>query len=348
MVDSPDIGKNAAASIFISYAREDRDQARALAALFEQCGWTVWWDHKIPIGLSFDEAIELALGSARCVVVLWTAQSVGSAWVKNEAQVALDRGTLVPVALDGSLPPLAFRGLETAQMSGWDGERGHPELERLLEHVAARLADAAGRDPPPPAPRRSRLAAHAPHIVVAVACGALFFGLLRFTEHIPPAPPAWLFDELVPAVLELYRTADDLDTAAGHYLAWRPSTAEVFKTQLRDLGAAVARYNQARSRFEARSVGFRRRLSGLHSDRDALFDAALNLIAHASDFKSSYDPPRFESEAGIDEQRDALMATWQQEKTSLKGRFSGIQEELAHMERELLVSTGRDVPTCGN
>jgi hypothetical protein len=43
--------------IFISYAAEDRERAKALAHMLEQRDWSVWWDRKIRSGESFDEAI---------------------------------------------------------------------------------------------------------------------------------------------------------------------------------------------------------------------------------------------------------------------------------------------------
>ena len=45
------------ASIFISYAREDRDWARRLASRFELEGWSVWWDSQIPSGAEFHDAV---------------------------------------------------------------------------------------------------------------------------------------------------------------------------------------------------------------------------------------------------------------------------------------------------
>jgi hypothetical protein len=123
--------------IFISYAREDRDKAKALAKLFQQQGWSVWWDRNIPPGRSFDEVIEEALGAAKCVVVLWSKNSASSDWVKGEAAEALQRKILVPVRIDSANVPLEFRRLQTVDLSNWKGGGGHPELGGLLEAVAA-------------------------------------------------------------------------------------------------------------------------------------------------------------------------------------------------------------------
>ena len=48
-------------------------------------GWSVWWDRKIPLGKSYDEVIENALGESKCAIVLWSAMSAASEWVRNEA-----------------------------------------------------------------------------------------------------------------------------------------------------------------------------------------------------------------------------------------------------------------------
>ena len=51
------------AEIFISYASENRERARALAQTLGARGWSVWWDREIPLGKSFDEVIEKALAA---------------------------------------------------------------------------------------------------------------------------------------------------------------------------------------------------------------------------------------------------------------------------------------------
>jgi len=45
---------------------------------------------------SFDEVIEKAIADAKCVIVLWSAASVASEWVRNEASEGKRRGILVP------------------------------------------------------------------------------------------------------------------------------------------------------------------------------------------------------------------------------------------------------------
>ena len=131
--------------VFISYAREDADTARRLAECFGQRGWQVWWDPMLRAGERYDEVIESALGSARCVVVLWSAHSVASRYVQAEASFALERETLVPVTLAPVELPLLFRRLHTVDLAGWDGDAGAPSLRRLLDDLDAVL----GRSPAP-------------------------------------------------------------------------------------------------------------------------------------------------------------------------------------------------------
>ena len=125
--------------IFISYARADKEKAELLANAFSQKGWSVWWDREIPPGKSFDETIENALSSARCVVVLWSKTSVSSRWVKTEAAEGAERGILVPALIDNVKIPLEFKRIEAADLADWRGDSSHREFDELLRTVAGMM-----------------------------------------------------------------------------------------------------------------------------------------------------------------------------------------------------------------
>jgi len=132
------------ARVFLSYAREDSDAARQLAEDIGRGGHEVWWDQQIQGGSRFSRAIDQALKDAEAVVVLWSATSVESAWVQDEAAEGRDSGRLVPVLLDTCKPPLGFRQFQSVDMSRWRGGEG-AELSALLDAVATTAAPAVSQ-----------------------------------------------------------------------------------------------------------------------------------------------------------------------------------------------------------
>ena len=80
------------ADIFISYSRKDLSRVGVLADALSDQGWSVWWDRQIPTGRTFDQVIAEALASARCVIVVWSEESIGSDWVREEADEGRRRG----------------------------------------------------------------------------------------------------------------------------------------------------------------------------------------------------------------------------------------------------------------
>ena len=139
--------------IFVSYASADRDRARAIAQALTEHGWSVWWDRTIPPGKQFDEVIEEALDAARCVVVLWSKASVASTWVKTEAAEAMRRKILVPVLIEDVKIPLEFRRLQAADLSRWNGEKAHEELQKFFASIDTNVGEGTLVTAAPEAPR---------------------------------------------------------------------------------------------------------------------------------------------------------------------------------------------------
>ncbi len=129
--------------IFLSYARQDAARASDLAHALEHCGWSVFWDRRIATGEDWRDNIGNALGRARCVVVLWSHQSIKSNWVIQEAEDGLQRGVLVPVLFDSVPQPLGFRQLQAADLTDWKGSEGSAQFDELVAEIRRRLVESA-------------------------------------------------------------------------------------------------------------------------------------------------------------------------------------------------------------
>ena len=125
------------ASVFLSYDRDDVAKARSIALALEKAGHQVWWDQHIKGGAQYSKEIEAALKAADAVVVLWSAHSVDSAWVRDEAAAGRDSGRLVPVMIDDTEPPLGFRQYQAIGLSAWKGRGKSAAFDQLLGSINA-------------------------------------------------------------------------------------------------------------------------------------------------------------------------------------------------------------------
>ena len=102
--------------VFISYARSTEAQARQVADALRSLGHEVWRDDELPAHRPYSEVIEERLQAAGAVVVLWSAEAVKSQWVRAEADAAREKGTLVQVSVDGTVPPMPFNQIQCADL----------------------------------------------------------------------------------------------------------------------------------------------------------------------------------------------------------------------------------------
>jgi len=108
------------AKLFLSYSRKNARQAERFTRWLESEGHDVWRDEDdIGGGTSFSSEIERALEDCDAVLVLWSADSAQSAWVRDEAGYGRDKGKLIPLSLDGTDPPLGFRQFQSIDVSKW-------------------------------------------------------------------------------------------------------------------------------------------------------------------------------------------------------------------------------------
>jgi TolB-like protein len=132
-----------APDIFLSYNREDQVMAKLFADSFAHEGMSVWWDVTLRSGEAYDRVTEEALRTAKAVVVLWSRRSVDSRWVRAEASIADENGTLAPAKIEACDLPVMFRLTQTADLSHWQGESADSVWLTFLGDVRRMVGPAA-------------------------------------------------------------------------------------------------------------------------------------------------------------------------------------------------------------
>jgi len=167
-------------SVFISYARQDRDDVEASAELLRAGGVRVFIDVlDIEFGERWQDALRLALEKCERVMVFWSIAARASRWVDAEWRYAMSLGKkIVPTLLDDTPLP--------------------EELGALQALVRKRRTPAVAPEPNAPRPTEApggaarrwggrRLAPYAA-IPAAVALGVGAYSWMA-TTHPPQAPP---------------------------------------------------------------------------------------------------------------------------------------------------------------
>jgi len=150
------------ADVFISYAREDKAAADQVARALQASGLEVFWDSEIPPGQTWADYIESKLTMSKVALVLWSAASTKSQWVREEARMGRDKGKLIPVMIDGTPAPFGFGEVQAAELYNWNGDIADPRWTRLQAAVDGAVTRGGGPSrgaaqsppapPPPPRP----------------------------------------------------------------------------------------------------------------------------------------------------------------------------------------------------
>ena len=137
------------ADVFLSYSHKDTDLVRDLVRYLEREGFSVWWDHTIPPGKTWDDVIARGIREAKACIILWSPDSVVSDWVKEEATLAKEGGKYLPIQVGTDQPPMGFRRIQAANLSQWNGNAQDPQWRLLITEIS-HLVRGAGVVPPTP------------------------------------------------------------------------------------------------------------------------------------------------------------------------------------------------------
>ena len=128
--------------IFFSYSSADRERVRPIRDALVEQGFEVFWDQAVPAGKDWDTWIRQHLATSKCAMVFWSATSVSSDNVRHEATVAKQQSKLVSVLLEPLTAqqfPMGLYVQQAANLSNWNGDRGHEEWCKLRRDCEDKL-----------------------------------------------------------------------------------------------------------------------------------------------------------------------------------------------------------------
>jgi TolB-like protein len=129
--------------VFVSYDHARSAEAGQIAQVLRDLGYAVWRDDDLPVHRDYSDVIEERLRTSKAVLVLWSGEAVKSSWVRAEAEVAREAGTLVQLNLDPVPLPLPFNRIQCADLCGWTGDLQAPAWRKVVESVADLVGAAA-------------------------------------------------------------------------------------------------------------------------------------------------------------------------------------------------------------
>jgi len=120
--------------VFVSYAHADRRRVEALVNALA-ARFNVWWDKDIELGNIWRRTLTEKLDSARCVVAVWTTESVDRDFIWSELDRVKDRGIVVPIKFEqkAKIPP-GYDQMQALDLTSWTGHS-----TKILQELFVRI-----------------------------------------------------------------------------------------------------------------------------------------------------------------------------------------------------------------
>ena len=132
--------------IFLSYSHRDHALVDRLEAAPGDTGFSVFRDTMLHLGPQWDREIEEALDRAKCVLVVWSKDSVASDEVLNEAFHAQKAGKLIPLKIDDAKLPYQYARANYLELTGKGRELDVAAIARLQDEVRRRIGPGTGSE----------------------------------------------------------------------------------------------------------------------------------------------------------------------------------------------------------
>lgn len=126
--------------VFVSYDRQDRSIVQEIIKYLEENDIITWWDDKITATSSdYSNEISSAIVASQCFIVVWTANSVDSQWVRGEVSTAVSSSTERPKVIHLSVGnpeiPMEYRTCQVTPVITSNEKIDEKSLSKIHEFI---------------------------------------------------------------------------------------------------------------------------------------------------------------------------------------------------------------------